>query len=31
MEYYWGKDVDEALIAIEGLKIKPEMVTIYTK
>ena len=31
MSNLWGKDIDEALIAVEGLKIIPEMVTIYTK
>ena len=31
MSNLWGKDIDEALIAIEGLKITPDMVTIYDK
>lgn len=31
MEYFWGKDVDEALVAVEGLKVNPAMVTVYTK
>ena len=30
MEYFWGKDVDQALVAIEGLRINPSMVTVYT-
>ena len=31
MESFWGKDVDEALIAIENLKISASMVTVYNK
>lgn len=31
MNYLWGKDIDEALVAIEGLKISSDMVTIYSK
>ena len=31
MENFWGKDVDEALIAIENLKISASMVTVYNK
>lgn len=31
MEYYWGKDVEEPLIAIEGLRISAKDVTIYDK
>lgn len=31
MDNYWGTDLDEALIAIEGLKVTPQMVDIYRK
>ena len=31
MVMLWGKDIDEAIVAIEGLRIFPEMVTIYAK
>ena len=31
MSNLWGKDIDEALIAVEGLKVTPDMVTIYDK
>ena len=31
MESFWGKDVDEALVAIENLKISASMVTVYNK
>ena len=31
MESFWGKDVDEALVAIENLKISANMVTVYNK
>ena len=31
MEDIWGKDLDEPLIAIKGLKIYPSMVTIFNK
>ena len=31
MSNLWGKDIDEAIVAVEGLRIFPEMVTIYSK
>ena len=31
MDDYWGTELDEALIAIEDLKVTPEMVDIYRK
>ena len=31
MENFWGKDVDEALVAIENLKVSADMVTVYNK
>lgn len=31
MDNYWGTDLDEALIAIEGLKVTPQMVDVYRK
>ena len=31
MDYFWGKDVDEALVSVAGLKVNPAMVTVYTK
>ena len=31
MENFWGKDVDEALVAIENLKVSASMVTVYNK
>lgn len=31
MSNLWGKDIDEALIAVEGLKVTPDMVIIYDK
>ena len=31
LEDLWGKDIDEPFIAIHGLKITPDMVTIYDK
>lgn len=31
MEKFWGKDLDEALVAIEDLKISADMVTVYNK
>ena len=31
MSSLWGKDIDEAIVAVEGLRIFPEMVTIYSK
>ena len=31
MEDLWGKDVEEPLIAIEGLKVTEDMVTVYQK
>lgn len=31
MEYFWGKDIPESLIAIQDLKITSDMVTIYNK
>ena len=31
MEYFWGKDVDPAMVAVHNLKITPDMVTIYNK
>lgn len=31
LENLWGKDVSEALIAIKGLKVTPDMVTVYDK
>ena len=31
LEDLWGKDIDEPFIAVHGLKITPDMVTIYDK
>lgn len=31
MDQFWGKDIDEPYIAIEGLKVTSSMVTIYQK
>lgn len=31
MEKFWGKDLDEALVAIEDLKVSADMVTVYNK
>lgn len=31
MDDFWGKDLDEALIAIEKLKVSADMVTVYNK
>lgn len=31
MEYLWGQEVSEALVAIKHLKVTPDMVTIYDK
>ena len=31
MNDLWGKDLDEPLIAIKGLKVTPNMVTIFDK
>ena len=31
MDLFWGTDVDEALVAIENLKVTPDMVDIYQK
>ncbi len=31
LKYLWGKDFNEALIAIEKLKVTPDMVTVYRK
>lgn len=31
LENLWGKDIDQPFIAIKGLKITPQMVTIYDK
>ncbi len=31
LEQLWGKDLDQPYVAIKGLKITPEMVTIYDK
>ena len=31
MDFLWGKDIDEALIAVTNLKITPDMVTVYDK
>ena len=31
MDNYWGSEIDEALIAINGLKVTKDMVTVYRK
>lgn len=31
MEDYWGKDLEEPLICIHGLKVSSDMVTVYQK
>ena len=31
MVMLWGKDIDEAIVAVERLRIFPEMVTVYAK
>ena len=31
MEDLWGKDVEEPLVVIEGLKVTEDMVTVYQK
>lgn len=31
MDDYWGSEIDEALVAINGLKITKDMVTVYRK
>lgn len=31
MNHLWGQGIDEALIAIEKLKVSPDMVNVYTK
>lgn len=31
LKHLWGKDFNEALVAIEGLKVTPSMVTVYRK
>ena len=31
MQNFWGKNVDEALVAVENLKVSSDMVTVYNK
>ena len=31
MDNYWGSEIDEALVAINGLKVTKDMVTVYRK
>ena len=31
MNHLWGQGIDEALIAIEHLRVSPDMVNVYTK
>lgn len=31
MSHFWGQGIDEALVAVEHLKVTPDMVNVYTK